>query len=88
VVKIFKINPPSWAGKIKRVAESDETIVLVPIVLKPVEVQVTLAAVPIQVRNVEVTIRVPPDRNTQNITNTTTLRILSGLNLIRYLNIP
>ena len=46
----------------KRVSDSGETVVLVPPVLEPVEVQVPLGAVPVEVRDVAVAIRIPPDR--------------------------
>ena len=50
------------AGKIKRLADSRETAVVIPPVVKPVEVQVTLRAVPVEIRAVAVAIRVLPDR--------------------------
>lgn len=43
-------------------AESKETIVLVPIVLAPIQVQVPLAVPPVQIRDVAVAVRIPPVR--------------------------
>lgn len=45
----------------KRVSDSDETVVLVPPVLEDVEVQVPLVAVPVEVRDIAVAIQMPPD---------------------------
>lgn len=42
-------------------ADSEETIVAVPVVVEPVEVQVPLRVVPVEVRDVAVAIGVPPE---------------------------
>ncbi len=52
----------------KRIANRSKAIVLVPLVLKPTEVQVALGVIPVEVRNVPIAVRVLPDRaNVQNI---------------------
>jgi len=78
-------------GKTKRVAGTDEPVVGVEVVVEPIEVQVPTLAIPVEVRHVAVAIRVHPDRNAQNIIYTTapwSLKTISGLYLIRYLNMP
>ena len=45
----------------KRVSGPDEAIIGIPIVLKPIEVQIPPLAVPIEIRNVPIAIRVLPD---------------------------
>lgn len=46
----------------KRVADDEETVVLVPIVVVPVQVQLPLVIPPVQAGDVAVAIRVMPDR--------------------------
>ena len=46
----------------KTIAETDETIVGVPVIVEPIEVQVPLVIVPVQVRDVAVAVRVLPER--------------------------
>ena len=46
----------------KRIAETQETIVRVPVILEPVEVQIPLLAVPVEVRDVAVAVPVLPDQ--------------------------
>ena len=45
----------------KRFANGNEPAVLVPVILKPIKIQVALVAVPVQIRDVAVTVRVLPD---------------------------
>jgi len=45
----------------KRIARPDETIVAVPVIVEPVEVQVPLILVPVEIRDIAVTVRVLPD---------------------------
>lgn len=52
----------------KIVANDSEPPVLIPVVLNPVEVQLTLRIVAVEVRDVAVTVRILPDRTSvQNI---------------------
>ncbi len=44
----------------KRISGAHQPVVGVPVILEPVEVQVSLLAVPVEVRNVQVTARRPP----------------------------
>ena len=46
----------------KRLAEGQEPIVRIPVVLEPVEVEVPLATVAIEIADVAVAVRVLPDR--------------------------
>lgn len=46
----------------KRLAEGEEPVVRIPVVLEPIEVQVTLAIVAIEIADVTVAVRVLPDR--------------------------
>lgn len=46
----------------KRIADGEETVVLVPAVPIPVQVQVTLVNVLVEARNVAIAIRVRPNR--------------------------
>ena len=54
-------------GKIKKVAGTDEPATGAEVEAEIAEVQVPPVAIPVEVRHVAVTIRVHPDRNTQNI---------------------
>jgi len=57
----------------KRVSDSEKATVLVPVVLKPVEVELALAVPLVEIRDVPVAVRVPPLRtNVQNIICATT----------------
>ena len=51
----------------KIAAGTDDTVVLVEVVVKPVEVQVPAVVVPIEVRHVAVIVGFAPDRNIQDI---------------------
>ena len=42
----------------KRLA-GNQTVVVVPVVVKPVEVQIPLVVIPVEVRDVQVAVRVP-----------------------------
>jgi hypothetical protein len=68
----------------KRFADSEETIVVIPVVVEIVQVQVTLRTVLVQIRHMTVTIELA-NRNVQNTIYATTPRILSELYIIRYL---
>ena len=54
-------------GKTKKVAEADEAVVGVEVVVDPVEVQVPLLTISVEARHVAVAIGIHPDRNVQNI---------------------
>ena len=45
----------------KLLADREETIDVVPVIVVPVEVQVALGAVPVEVGHVAVTVRIHPD---------------------------
>lgn len=49
-------------GKIKKVAGTDEPIVRVEVVAKPIVVQNPALAIPVEVKHVTVTIRILPDK--------------------------
>lgn len=55
----------------KRFAYSKETVVTIPPVIIPVQVEVALRVALVQIRHVAVTITIHPDRNVQNIIYTT-----------------
>jgi hypothetical protein len=72
----------------KRVPNDGETTIVVPVILDPIEVQLTLRIVPVEIRNIAVTIRVLPNRaDVQNASNATDHRMLSELYRIRNLKI-
>ncbi len=48
--------------KMKRVADGEETAVLIPVVVAPVQVEVALRAVPVEVGHVAVAVRIDPGR--------------------------
>ena len=81
-----KGNSPDESGeKIKRVSRAEKTIVGVPVILEPIEVEVPALAIPVEVRNIVVAIRVLPDRcvkNHQCHCPSIRLCVLSGLYLI------
>lgn len=54
-------SPDESRERIKQVSDSGETVVLVPPVLEPVEIEVALVAVPVEVWNVAVAVEMPPD---------------------------
>ena len=57
----------------KRISDSEETTMLVPVILEPIEIELALAIPLVEIRNVPVAVRVPPPRtNMQNIICTTT----------------
>lgn len=55
------ILPRSSRGREKRVADDEEPVVLVPVVVDPVQVQVALRSVLVEIRDVAVAIQVLPD---------------------------
>lgn len=82
------MKPPGRpaGGKTKRVAETEEPPVVVPVVTH-IEVQLAVRGVAVQIRHVAIAIRVHPG-NVQDTAFATAPRILSGLNRIRDLGIP
>ena len=56
------------------------------LVVEVVVVQNPAIAIPVGIPHVAIAVRIQPDKIMQNTIYATTLRILSGLNLIRYLN--
>jgi hypothetical protein len=66
---------------VNRRADCGETVVLVPLVVEPVQVQVTLTLVPIQIRHVAVVVDL--DHHVQDALHATVLRPSSGLYCIR-----
>jgi len=59
-VKTMKQKPPLRTVLLfmKRLAEDEEAVIRVPIVLEDVRVQVTLVAVPVEVRDIAMTVGV------------------------------
>jgi len=45
-----------------KLADSQEAIVVIPVIVKPVEVEVTLGVVPVEVRHIAITIAIDPRR--------------------------
>lgn len=45
-----------------KLADSKKTVIVIPVVVKPIEVEVTLGVVPVEVGHVTITIRVNPGR--------------------------
>ncbi len=60
--KIIKRKLRAKRSKMKRIANGDEPTVLIPSVIKPVEVQVALRTTPIEVRAITVAVTILPDR--------------------------
>lgn len=58
-------NPPQRAGN-KILADTEETIVGIPVIVKPIEIQLALVAVNIQFGNIAVAIGIRPDRTDKN----------------------
>ena len=56
-----KKTPVKQNGRKKIVTESEETVVSIPLVLKPIEVELAVVRVAIEVRTVEVAVRILPD---------------------------
>ena len=50
----------------KILADTEETIVGIPVIVKPIEVKLTLIAVNIQIRNIAVAIGIVPNRADEN----------------------
>ncbi len=72
------------SGKTKRITDDSPAPVVVPVVLGPVEVRVPLASDTIEVRDVRIAARILPlGAIVSGAIRATTLRILSGLYLIR-----
>ena len=67
------IRPDNYRGGImaniiKKVADGEEPIVVVPVVLVPVQVEIALGVVPVEVGDVAVAERALPDRARRNCT--------------------
>ncbi len=71
----------------KRISRAEQTVIDIPVIPEPIEVQVPPVIIPVEIRRIQVAVGVAPDF-VQNIVYATTLRILSGLYLIWYLKIP
>jgi len=71
------------AGEIVKVANGEEAIVVIPVVVEPIEVQVPLGIVPVEIRHVAVAAHLRDRALVKSAISTTTHRILSGLNRIR-----
>lgn len=72
----------------KRVADGEEPVVVVPVVVDPVQVEVPAIVIVPQIRDVAVTVHVGlgAERTVSKAIRITTPRILSGLNRIRHRN--
>ena len=60
-------------GRTKRIANGQEPIVVIPPVVKVVEVEVALAGIAPEFRNIAVAVAVLPDGNVQSVIYYTTL---------------
>lgn len=58
----------------KRVADRKKTIVRIPPILQPIQVQVPLRGIAPEFRDVTIAVRIPPDRT--NVQNTVYVTIL------------
>ena len=65
------------------VANGEETVVAIPVVVPPIEVEVALGIVPVEVRHVAVAIDLRDRASCRSAIHATTRRILSGLYRIR-----
>lgn len=70
----------------KRLAGDEQTVVGVEVVVEVVVVQNPATTIPVGIPHATIAVRIQPDKIMQNTIHATTIRILSGLNLIRYLN--
>ena len=50
-------------GKTKRVADGEETTIVIPPIVVVVQVDIALRIVPVQIRHVAITIAIHPHRN-------------------------
>ena len=57
-----KQTPANSGRKTKRVSNSRKTVVSIPVILEPIEVEAALVRIAPKVRNVPIAIQVPPDR--------------------------
>jgi len=71
VDKIFKVKTTQKGGKIKKVAEADQPVVGIEVIVEPIVVQVPAIAIPIEIERVAVAIGILPDKSVQNIIYTT-----------------
>lgn len=66
-------NPADCDGEIKKIADGGKTPVVIPVVLKLIEIGIALRIVLVEANHVAVAIRVLPDRTiVRNILRTTT----------------
>ena len=65
------------------VANGEETVVVIPVVVPPIEVEVALAVVPVEIRLVAVAVDLRDRALCRNAVHATARRILSGLYRIR-----
>lgn len=69
---------PAKNGEIKRVSDGEKTIVRIPIVVEPIEVELAVAGVAPEISDVTI-IHVPPDRFIQNTIHATAHRFAYAL---------
>ena len=65
------------------VANGQETVVVIPVVVPPIEVEVTLGVVPVEVRHVAVAVDLRDGTLCRSAIDATAHRVLSGLYRIR-----
>ena len=46
----------------KKLADTKEAIMIIPVIIKPIEVKLTLVAIHVQIRHVTIAISIAPDR--------------------------
>ena len=64
-------------------ANGQETVVAIPVVVPPIKVEVALGVVPVEVRHVAVAIDLRDGTSCESAVHSTVRRILSGLHRIR-----
>ncbi len=70
-------------GEIATVANGQETVVAIPVVVVPIEVEVALGVVPVEARHVAVAVDLRDGTLCETPIHSTVRRILSGLYRIR-----
>jgi hypothetical protein len=75
-------TPGSYTWRKEAVANGEETVVAIPPVVTPIEVQVAVGIVPIEVRHVRITIELVHGIFVRDAICVTTHRLFSGLNRV------
>ena len=68
----------------KRLANGQKTTVLIPVIVEPVEVEVTLRAIPVEVRHVTIAVGINPRRAVKIIRYRLCHRPLNTLGAVFY----